>query len=104
MHQLVCRALTETKKQMNLEQELEQLRSKCHMIEEELTRQKSVTLNMFPKIAEKQKTITEKRSISTKIMTYCNQLGGKLFGENYKYVHIILDIFYLNKIGYFIVV
>lgn len=84
MHQLVCLTQTEIQKQVNLENELEDLRAKTKLVEEQLNRQKTITQNMFPTIAESHKNITSNRQISTKLANRCSDIGRNVRGDDYR--------------------
>lgn len=85
MLQLVCQTQVETKKQLDLESRLGELRLQCKAIENELSCQKMRTMSMLPEIVDKQKTIIARNILSRKMTLYCERIGRKVFGAAYKY-------------------
>lgn len=93
MLQLVCRTQAETKKQLELEKRLNQLRIQWKIVEDELVRQKKRTASMLPEIVDKQKKIDTRKILARKLNLYCDRMGRKLFGNGYKCVYLFAQLF-----------
>lgn len=85
MLQLVCQTHVETTKQIELEKRLHQLRLQCKAVEDELKHQKKRTSSMLPEIVAKQKAVETRKTVSRKMSLYCDRMGRKFFGDDYKY-------------------
>lgn len=84
MYQLVCLTQQEAEKERSLEKQVDELRRKLKLVEEQFLQQKIITHNLFPNIAASHRALISNRQLSVKLANHCMTIGKDICGDEYK--------------------
>lgn len=83
LHTLVCSGRSHKTEQLEKESELEQLKIKMHLLENDITDKKKIIAKLFPTISELHRSVIKNRQIHNQLNKYCQQVGKLVAGTDY---------------------
>lgn len=83
-YQLICQTQTESESVVQLQDEWREMQRQMKAMEQKLHLKQVLLSTNFSKIVAKQRAIETHRKTSLKMVSFCESIGRKLRGDDYK--------------------